>query len=344
MPHCCFFSFMFDYRPSFHTFVTAITFINLIQKQQMITDSMSKTEVMRSIRKEFDSYCYPAFKKEEGIVWKKSKEILRQKPSVNERISFRPTPNGLKFELFLLGTRKTHTDIFYLPFVWRKRHCYAVLSDNGAVDVFQYHALARYSERVLEDRESEEGLSLYEQRRIFERIFKRINNRFSIILPTPTHPLSHYFAAAGALFLGDYDPNIDDRFFWHNTCLSPKQMKNTQSRIVKVLDNLATAIDSLNFNPFQTTSEEQEEEIRMADHLSRNPGYRKLYLELLEQELLLLSLAYRFDLPEKQVQDTDLQMAFLKKKLMDFGVNPDEYVESNKDVIYQMAAEIAFRG
>ena len=305
----------------------------------MIIDTMSKTEVMRSIREEFDTHCYPIFSdklyKYRDIAFK---QIGRTNKAVRKTFLY-PTPNGLEFELQLTITKIQYKALFYLPFYWRGRYCYATLSDERAVDVFQSHALARYSERILDDNNSVFGL-----KGIVETIAPKMGNCFSIVLPTPTHTLSQYFAAASALFLGDYDPKITDRFYWHNTCISPREMGQSQYCIVRTLNELASAIDKTGINPFLTESPEDISEKQMAEYLMKQPDYEKEYVDLLQKEYLLFSLGKEFSLPEKLTIETAPVIQNLENKLRHYGILPTEYLQSKRQIVEQMASEIEYRG
>ena len=304
----------------------------------MIIDTMTKTEVMRSIREEFDTFCIPIFKnklyKYRDVAFK---QIGRTNNAVRETFRY-PTPNGLQFELQLTITKIRYKALFYLPFYWQSRYCYAVLSDEGSIDVFQSHALTRYSERVLDGHETNQEL-----KKLVETIAPQMDNCFSIVLPTPTHSLSQYFAAAGALFLGDYDPMITDRFFWHNTCISPKEMGHSQDYIVRILNDLALAIDEIGLNPFLTKSAEDKQEKLMTDYLTQKPQYEKTYIDLLKKELLLLSLVNEFKLPEKLIQETAPIIQNVERKLRHYGIEPAEYLLSNRQITLRMVSEIEYR-
>lgn len=305
----------------------------------MIVDTMTKAEVMRSIRDAFDNYCYPVFEskllKYRAVAFK---QIGRSNSAVKRTLRY-PTPDGLSFELQLTITKKRYLAMFYLSFHWRGRLCFALLTDNGAVDVFQSHALERYYERVLDDEAAERGL-----KQLLDTIAPTMDHRFTILLPTPTHRLSHYFAASGALFLGDYDPSINEPFFWHNTCISPNEMGRSQSLIVKALNDLATAILKIGINPFLSKSADDKSEIEMRAYLTKNPVFLPHYIELLKTELLLLSLEDVFDIPEHDDEESKKSINYLKEKLLGYGIVPSEYIQARHKDIETMVTEIAFRG
>ena len=301
----------------------------------MIVDSMSKTEVMRSIRTAFDAYCYPAFKAN----LKRYKDIgLKQIGHSIKKTFHYLTPKDLEFETQLTITTTGYQVQFYSTFHWRNRTCYAVLTDNNSVDVFQSHALDRYNERLLH-------ATGYENKRVFESITRKMDNCFSIILPSPTHPLSQYLVIGGALFLGDYDPDLTDRFFWHNTCISPKEMGCSQSVIVQLLNKLATGMNRLGFNPLLPKS--PEEDILLTRGLpDRNPHLENELTELLKNELLLLSLVDvdEFKLPDSLIIDSHLDIEHIKVLLSHYDVDPSYHLRSNRQMIDQIVSEIAYKG
>jgi len=306
----------------------------------MIVDSMTKTEVMKSLRKEFDTEVLDLF----------DSKLLKYKAVADKQMGTSNKPiriprqryvskSGVNFAFDLTITRKGYSSLFYAFFRWHNRSCYATFTMKGAVDVFQHHALARYAERQLE----ENPMELRKDMEIFELIAPKMNNCFSIVLPSPTHRYCHYLPLAQALFLGDYDPSTTELFSWHNTCISPRQMGRSQDMIVHLLNNLGTFINKTGIDPFLTTSDEDDEEKKMQIYLKKNPDSTPDYIDSLKDELLLVSLIDRFDYPEIQLREFKPIEENLIRKMEGFNLSPRRILESEKAKIDRMMTEIQFR-
>ena len=115
----------------------------------MIVDTMSKTEVMLSLLKEFKEEIVPLYSYAQ-------KELERtilprvQRTGKTEKIAKEKESSGHNvFHIIIKVTKSGYQMNAYCEFLWHGRHCYATFFKDNSVVVYQKHCLERYAERVL---------------------------------------------------------------------------------------------------------------------------------------------------------------------------------------------------
>ena len=182
----------------------------------MITNTMSKYEVMEQLRKEFDEEILPTYYKR--ILPSIKPLLYRRCQRENKTISLGwetiKSKNLNIFKILKRGNKEGDIPLFVAEFRWNNKLCFAHFAPQRSVIVYQAHCLLRYAERVLKQE--------FDATRVFYyHIVKRQFGAYRIVLPTRTHKHSFYFGIAKALFLGDFDDeNPKDNFIWLNTCIS----------------------------------------------------------------------------------------------------------------------------
>lgn len=307
--------------------------------RRMIVDTMTKAEVMKAVRKEFDNNIYPLFEQKlyrykavaDRQMGRSSKPVLVPRQRL-------VTSNGTTFEFDLKITREGYLALFYSSFSWNGRRCFAFLTQDDTVDVFQHHALVRYAERLLKEDSPEQ-----KYREVFDAIAPKFKNCFCVVLPSPTHELTHYFPAAGALFLGDYDKSSTKNHYWHNTCISPEQMGASQSEIVRILNRFSAFNNATEINPFTSAGPDDQGEKDIRRYLKAHPGFEQAYVDTLKDELVLLSVVDEFDYPEIQRMEFQPVLDFLKVKIEGYGIIPEDFINGERQRVDRIISEITYR-
>lgn len=254
----------------------------------MITDSMSKYEVMVSLRKEFDTEIYPRILKRERIFFNLIGErSLREKKKIAlpwERIR---SKNQTDFEFQVIGDSESYLYNIVGRFFWKGRNCYANFYPDGEVLVSQGHCIDRYKERVLGD------LTLSTER-VFRKYLIKQGNVSHIVLPTLTHRFSVYHGTAGALFLGDFDFQYLDKKVngtWLNTCISLKEARYTQTGILNTLAFMTAFVKKIGENPLAKDDSEY------FDRAKCDNDFKSELIRFYSQTYMLLQLHLSFQFP-----------------------------------------------
>lgn len=284
----------------------------------MITDQMSKYEVMASLRKEFDDEVLPYYRKlEKSALYKSLKQQCeRTKKTINKTHLFQ-TKNLTCFKILQRASIECPQPFFVCEFWWNNRFCYGCFFPEGNVVVYQQHSLQRYAERVLQD----ENLPTMDV--FYKHIVKSQDAAFRIVLPTPTHRYSYYYGIADALFLGDYDDNhLDDNFIWCNTCISYTETKYSQLRITKSLHQIKDFVKKVKYD----FAEPQNEEF-LQQYLKKfendNDRIEELKSFLTKKYLLWkLHLSFNFHFTEHFRSGIDKTVPYLEQLLESLNVAP----------------------
>lgn len=256
----------------------------------MILDTMSKYEVMKTLRKEFDEEILPYYYKR---ILPRIRPLLQQRCQRENRtitLGWETVESkGLNtFKILKRGDKEQHLPLFVAEFRWKNKKCYGSFFLEGNVVVFQAHCLQRYSERVLN-----QDMSIDEV--FYKHILKR-PEAYHIVLPTPTHPYSIYFGIANALFLGDYDTeHLESNFSWCNTCISYNETRYSQLRITRSLHLLQEFINTTN-KDFSNPKNEKSLRCYIKQIKEQDDKFEKLK-EFITTKYLLWKLLFSFNFP-----------------------------------------------
>ena len=223
----------------------------------MIVDSMSKHEVMRYIRKEYNSTVKPHFFTHLKLYRAKIYPVCERGKQKKATLPWEivQSKDRTMFHLQVFGDKEGIDTLTVVEFDWQSQHCFAYIK-HGLMIVFSEHALRRFEERVLE---SNKFLGK-EFNHLYRILLKYIPFSYRTILPSPTHPLCYYFVVLNALFLGDcdeatFDPDQSEGEIWLNTCISLKEAGVFPERHSKDVVSYAFYIKEIGFNPFENPSE-----------------------------------------------------------------------------------------
>ena len=305
----------------------------------MIIDTMTKGEVMRSLRMDFDNEVFPYFKKRkskyEALLKSKAQ---RRKETISLPCEEVPTKNKVIFKYKYFAKADGYEVYFKTQFHWNQRKCYACFYPNGVVLVFTSHCLERYAERVL-------GKPEMNVEDVFNKYLLKDSNAFHIVLPTPKHEFTVYHGLENALFLGDFDPNyadddIDDA--WLNTCISLKETRHTQEGILKTLSFMTKFVKDLGENPLSgKESADYADKKASTDNLFKDSlcdFYRKSYM------LVLLHLHYKFPFTEAFLPDYEKRMEMIKSRLAKYSISTSDLSPFGKKNGIALKGEIDFKG
>lgn len=304
----------------------------------MITDTMSKYEVMASLRKEFDDFILPHFSRK--ILPKLQAEISQKCIRENKTISVGweriPSSPGTNFYVLKRGNKEGHLSLFINEFRWNNKKCYANFFQDGRVVVYQSHCLERYAERVLKNE--------LDINTVFCNIVKRQASAFNITLPTPTHRYSQYFGFANALFLGDFDalhPEVP--YLWLNTCISFNEARYSQSKIMSSLHEMQKFAEKV-----KTDFSDVDNKKILSQYLKKNSKTPKKIEEVkkyLVQKVLLwkLHLSFAFDFTELFREEINKQLSYLEDVLKELNVDIKLLSPYSPDHGIAIKGEIDFR-
>lgn len=306
----------------------------------MITDSMTKHEVMKTLRKEFDEEILPYYNRylRPKIRVVITSQSIRKKQTINLGWEEKRTINNTIFKILKRGNVKDYLPLFVCEFRWRGRMCYGNFFKNGTVVIFQSHALQRYTERILNKNLDIETV-------FYKYIVKSQEHAYSIVLPTPTHPFSYYFGLANALFLGDYDnKHPDNMFMWCSTCISYNEARYSQSKIMKSLHEINNFVKSAKMdytNP--------EANIDLKNHIQKISNDEQKITELKKffiQKYLLwqLHLSFNFDFTNHFKKELDEVIPYIEKCLVGFGITPKSLSPFSKTHGIAWRGEIDYKG
>lgn len=216
----------------------------------MIVNTMSKQEVMKYIRKEYNSTILPFFHNHLKLYEAKIYPVCQRGKQNKVALPWQSvlSKDRTQFHIQVFGSKKGIDSLSIAEFDWQSQHCFAYIK-HGLMIVFSEHAMKRYEERVM-------GNDL-DFKLAFKNLIKYIPFSYRTILPSPTHPLCYYFVILDALFLGDFDEETfsqDQRNgeVWLNTCISLKEAGISQKGILNTLRLMPFHIKNIGFNPFST--------------------------------------------------------------------------------------------
>lgn len=220
----------------------------------MIVDSMSKAEVMRYIRKEYNSTILPYFHNHLKLYRAKIYPVCQRGKQNKVTLPWENIKSKDKtlFHLQVYGNKKEIDSVTIAEFDWQGKHCFGYIKHELMI-IFSEHALRRYEERVL-------GIAADAKlgiKKSFKMLMKYIPLSYRTILPSQTHPLCYYFVVMDALFLGDFDetafrPEQWEGEIWLNTCISLNESGTSQKGILNTLSLMAFYIKEIGFNPFNS--------------------------------------------------------------------------------------------
>lgn len=311
---------------------------------------MTKLEVMKAIRKDFDSEVLPYYGKVKNQIMKEIlPEAQRKKGTVcHGWIHFR-TSNKINFKILKSGDIKVDKPEFIAFFRWCKRCCFASLLPDGTINVFQSHCLDRYVERVLGKetlRKDVTDMQVYIDE-LNRHILKQQNSAFLIVLPTPSHKYSTYLVMANALFLGDYEVdqagNRQLCAHWYNTCISLKECHETQEKIMHTLVRLQQEVLDIKCCPVINEESrkwyfENKKRLIVSKRETLISMFSNIYM------LLVLQRTFNFPFYEKMEEEANNCLTFLENELVDFGVDLKVLNPFDEDTGIAVKGEIDYRG
>ena len=220
----------------------------------MIVDSMSKQEVMKYIRKEYNSTIYPHFIKHLKLYQAKIYPVCERGKQQKVTLPWQTilSKDRTKFHMQVFGNKDNIHAVTIVEFDWQSQHCFAYIKQRLMI-IFSEHALKRYEERVL-GREMNKGINI---KQTFKILMKYVPLSYRTVLPSRTHPLCYYFVVLDALFLGDFDETTfraeqKEGEIWLNTCISLKETGASQKGILNTMRLMPFHIKHIGFNPFDT--------------------------------------------------------------------------------------------
>lgn len=223
----------------------------------MIVDSMSKREVMKYIRKEYNTTILPHFHNHLKLYRTRIYPVCQRGKLKKATLPWEivKSKDRTMFHLQVFGNKEGIDTLTVVEFNWQSQHCFAYIK-HGLMIVFSEHALRRFEERVLENN----SFFCKEFNHLYRVLLKYIPLSYRTILPSPTHPLCYYFVVLNALFLGDcdeatFDSDQSEGEIWLNTCISLKEAGVSQKGIQKTLSLMPFYIKEIGFNPFENPSE-----------------------------------------------------------------------------------------
>ena len=306
----------------------------------MITDTMTKYEVMKTLRKEFDEEILPFYRKR---IFPQLRSLLqqrcqREKKTISLGWITKKSSNNTEFKILKCGNKEGDLPLFVCEFRWQNKFCFGNFFPEGNVVIYQAHCLQRYAERVLQ---KDMGIKDV----FYKYIAKNQTEAYSIVLPTPTHQYSYYFGMANALFLGDYDINhLDDNFMWCNTCISYNEAKFSQLKITNSLHEIQDYVRKTNSDYCIKKFEKD-----LKNHLKKianNPSAREELKEFAVKKYLLwkLHLSFNFDFTEHFRTKIDETMNYIENLLVYLEVNPKSLSPYSKTRGIAWKGEIDFKG
>lgn len=285
----------------------------------MIIDTMSKYEVMKYLREEFDEEIIPFYIKR---ILPRIKPILqqqgkREKKTITLGWETIKSKSLNTFKILKRGNKDQHFPLFTAEFWWNNKLCFAYFAPKGNVIIYQSHCLQRYAERILKQDIDSKVV-------FYNHIVKQQDSAFRIVLPTKTHKYSHYFVTAKALFLGDFDEkHCEDCFVWLNTCISYNDAKYSQYQIMKSLNELQRFIENTGCD-FSNPENKKFLEEYLKKYKNEKNKIDAVTKFLIQYYLLLqLHLSFNFTFTEIFREDIDKELEHLKFFLskLDIDIN-----------------------
>ena len=311
----------------------------------MITDSMTKKEIMLSLQKELREEIVPYYN---NVIAKRlEREFLPvvQRTGKSIKKSFEKMSSGLNtFYIDCTVAKNGHNANIYCSFIWKEKKCYASFFDKETVVVYQKHCLERYAERVLNKNDIKA-----------EDVFKKVllnkqESAFQIVLQAPKRVRCRFYGLADALFLGDVDEptkdNMNDYLYWYNTCLSLKETRKTQSGILYSLATMQAFVKSLGFNPLEITVSDKDRKREIDTFIRASETNKQNYTIFLKQSFMLYQLQLSLNFPwiNLYINDINSHMEKISLELKKYGINTASLSPYGKDVGFAIKGEIDYRG
>jgi len=307
----------------------------------MIIDTMTKTEVMLSLLKEFKEEIVPLYSKAKKELGKTTLPRV-QRTGKTESISKDKESNGHNiFHIVYKVTKDGYNMNAYCEFLWHGKYCYATFFTDNSVVVYQRHCLERYAERVLNKDVAPDI--------VFKKyLLDKQDGAFQISLQAPNRERCQFFGLADALFLGDYDEptkdNLNVNLHWYNTCISLKETHATQTGILHSLALMQKYVKELGFNPLDTyLSKEQK---KMLKDVRTSETKSVSYIEFLKRTYMLHQLQLSLNLPwiNLYINDINSRMETISHELKNYGINTASLSPYGKEVGFAIKGEINYRG
>lgn len=280
---------------------------------------MSKYEVMKYLRKEFDEEILPYYNKR---ILPRIKPILQQQGKREKRTitlgwETIKSKSLNTFKVLKRGDKDQHFPLFVAEFWWNNKLCFAYFAPECSVIVYQSHCLQRYAERIIKQNIDVKVV-------FYNHIIKQQDCAYRIVLPTKTHKYSHYFGVAKALFLGDFDEeHCKDNFVWLNTCISYNDAKYSQYQIMKSLNELQCFRENENCD-FSNPMNKKFLEEYLKKYRNEKNKLDAVSKFLIQYYLLLqLHLSFNFTFTEVYREEIDSKLDYLKFFLskLDIDIN-----------------------
>lgn len=303
----------------------------------MIIDTMTKTEVMLSLLKEFKEEIVPLYSKAKKELGKTTLPRV-QRTGKTESISKDKESNGRNiFHIIYKVTKDGYSMNAYCEFLWHGKYCYATFF----IVVYQRHCLERYAERVL-NKDIAPDI-------VFKKyLLDKQDGAFQISLQAPNRERRQFFGLADALFLGDYDEptkdNLNVNLHWYNTCISLKESHATQTGILHSLALMQKYVKELGFNPLDTYLSKEQKKMLKDVRISETKSVS--YIEFLKRTYMLhqLQLSLNFPWIYLYINDINSRMERISHKLEKYGINTSSLSPYGKEVGFAIKGEIDYKG
>jgi hypothetical protein len=306
----------------------------------MITDAMSKKEVMITLRNEYREEIHKYYNN--SLKPSLEKYILPtvQRTGSSKTIQYEKKSKGnIEYHILCEVTKEKPFVCTYRSFYWNKNPYFASFFENDSVVVYSKHCMDRYKERVLhmenENIPSEE---------IFKKfIFSKQDSAFSILLQAPNFERTLYMGLADALFLGDFDEptkeNMNDHLYWYNTCISFEQFRHTQEGLHYSLLQMQTFVQKLGFNPV-----DNKDKRKLNLFLKQSKENESEYVNFLKRTYMLCQFQLDMNFPwiELYKPEHEKMMELLSRELAKYKVSTASLSPYGKKNGFALKGEIIF--
>lgn len=303
---------------------------------------MTKTEVMRSLLKEFKEEIVPLY-------INARKELERtilprvQRTSKPEKLTKDKESSGHNvFHIIYKVSKCGYQMNAYSEFLWHGKHCYSAFFKDNSVVVYQRHCLERYAERVLKKDVSPDNVfKMY--------LLNNQDSAFQISLQAPNRERCQFFGLADALFLGDYDEptkeNLDVNLHWYNTCISLKETHETQTGILRSLSLMQKFVRDLGFNPIDLSNMDKPSKMILANYFKKSEENKAEYVEFLKRTYMLhqLQLSLEFPWIGLYMDAINTRMNMISTELAKYNVNTASLSPYGKEVGFAIRGEINYK-
>lgn len=310
----------------------------------MITDSMTKTEVMLFLQREFKKDILPFFNKTivkmaEQTILPKVKISGKSKTFTKDKLS----SSNIRYHIVCKVTKERPYMITYNEFLWRGKHCYANYFEDDTIVVYQAHCLERYAERVLNNSQvvSKEVFLKY--------LANNQDSAFFIHLQSPKRERCLFLGLANALFLGDYDEptkeSLDYNLYWYNTCISIKEAHITQSGILHSLSLMQKFVINVGFNPLKIKPIDKDKKKELKSYIKSSKANEDNYIHFLKRTYMLYQLQLSLNFPwiglYKDKNDADMNK--ISAELAKYNVRTDSLSPFDIKEGFAIEGEINYR-